>query len=205
MPLPSRPGRPWLCAWLCSAVALLTACATPLPAVQWLRLQANPPDAAQVSRVVSGPVQLMGAVALPGHLDRDPLLVPQGLSGLQPLGTARWAEPLRDAVPRLLHADLALRLGAPVWAAPLPPGLVPAVQLRVDLQALDVVPDLRHVRLQARWTLADPQGRRAPQVFEARFDTPAAAVSDADALARAHRAALWELSARIAASLAAAR
>lgn len=91
-----------------------------------------------------------------------------------------------------------------MWVSPLPPGVVPPLQLRLELQALDVAPDLRGLRLQARWTLADPQGKRAPSLHEASFETPAAA-ADADALAQAHRQALWALAQQVAASVVAWR
>ena len=182
------------------AVLLLAGCASPLPPVQWVRLPDQPPDAATSLRPVAGASwQLMAPVPLPGHLDRDALLVPQGRAGLQPLGGARWAEPLRDAVPRLLRNDLASLLGAPLWTAPLPPGVRPARQLRLELTALDVGPDGRSVRLQARWSLADPAGATPPQLGEAAFST-AADGADADSLALAHRRALWQLAQRIAAT-----
>ncbi len=181
------------------AAALAAGCASPLPPLQWVRLPAQLPDASAAPRPSPGPAwQLMAPVLLPGHLDRDALLVPQGQAGLQPLGGARWAEPLRDAVPRLLRQDLAQLLGAPLWAAPLPPGVRPARQLRLEITALDVGADGRSVRLQARWSLADPAGATAPQLGEAAFSTPADG-ADADALAVAHRRALWQLAQRIAA------
>jgi len=204
--LPSPAGRARRGALLASML-WLAGCAAPLPAVQWLRLPAQPPEplptaAAAGAGVTAGPaLQLLGAVGLPGHLDRSALLVPQGNASLQPLGTARWAEPLRDAVPRLLRADLARLLGAPVWGSPLPPGVPPPLQLRLELHALDVAPDLRSLRLQARWSLADPLGTRPPSLHEAGFDTPAAS-ADADALAQAHRRALWTLAQQVAASTA---
>ncbi len=193
---------------LLAGLLWLAGCAAPLPAVQWLRLPAQPPASSAApppaAATAGPPIQLLGAVGLPGHLDRSAMMVPQGSASLQPLGTTRWAEPLRDAVPRLLRADLAQLLGAPVWTSPLPPGVVPPLQLRLDFQALDVAPDLRSLRLQARWTLADPQGGRVPSVHEASFDTPAAS-ADADALAQAHRLALFTLARQVAASVAAWR
>jgi uncharacterized protein len=209
-PTPLPPGSAARRGALLAGLLWLAGCAAPLPAVQWLRLPAQAPEAlpatpAAGAAAQAGPaLQLVGAVGLPGHLDRSALLVPQGGASLQPLGTTRWAEPLRDAVPRLLRADLALLLDAPVWASPLPPGVLTPVQLRMELQALDVAPDLRSVRLQARWSLADPQGVRPPSLHEASFDTPAAA-NDADTLARAHRQALWTLARQVAASTAAWR
>ncbi len=145
----------------------------------------------------------MAPVQLPGHLDQEALLLPQGAAGLQPLGGTRWAEPLRDAVPRLLRDDLARWLGAPLWAAPLPPGLLPTVQLRLAFSAFDVAADGQGVDLRASWSLADPAGASAPRVFEATIKQPALALTgqnQAQALASAHRQALARLAQHIAES-----
>ena len=205
---PARRGvlRATLAAIGAAAAGSLSACGTPLPAVTWLRLPAE--GAEPITPLVAAPGaalpvwQLVAPVVLPGHLDRDALLVPQGAAGLQPLGGARWAEPLRDAVPRLLRADLSRLLGQPVWTAPLPPGVKPTRQLRVDFGALDVTPDGRGVALQARWSVADPSGASAPRLGEAAFVTPAGG-ADAQALAAAHRQALQQLARRMAGWLAA--
>ena len=191
----------------------LVACASPLPPIRWVRLPVDPPGLAgpQAGIALANPAppaaagapaevwQLMAPLSLPGHLDRDALMLPQGSAGLQPLGSTRWAEPLRDAVPRLLRSDLSRVLGATVWAAPLPPGVRISRQLRVELLALDVTPDARGVALQARWSVADPAGTRLPRVvqqaFVVRADGP-----DADALAGAHRLALYQLAQAIAAN-----
>jgi len=197
LPMPTR--RHILIAALPAAALLLGACAgSSLPAVQWVRLPAEAPGpAAAPAPAAPGVWQLMAPVQLPGHLDRDALLVPQGAAGLQGLGGARWAEPLRDAVPRLLRQDLEREFGAPVWTAPLPPGVLPTRQLRVELVAFDVVADRRGVLLAARWSLVDAKGGARPMVFDARFTTPSAG-ADADALAIAHRQALAQLARRIA-------
>ncbi len=181
---------------------LLVACVSPLPPVQLLRLPAEAPVA--TGAVTPRPDlavswQLMPLVSLPGHLDRDALLVPQGGAGVQPLRGARWAEPLRDAVPRLLRQDLERRLGQPLWSAPLPPGVVITHQLRVDIAAFDVGADGRSVALQARWSVADARGAVPPRLHETAFATTAAG-TDAESLAVAHRVALWELAGRIAAA-----
>lgn len=196
--MPTR--RHLLCAALPGTVALLLGgCASGgLPPVRWVRLPADAPGAAPATGApVPGVWQLIAPVQLPGHLDRDALLVPQGVAGLQGLGGARWAEPLRDAVPRLLRQDLEREFGTPLWTAPLPPGVRPTRQLRIELTALDVTADQRGVALAARWSLADAQGGSRPAVFDARFDTPAGG-SDADALVLAHRQALAQLARRIA-------
>lgn len=204
-PFCRRSGAGRSAAALLLAGALLAGCATPLPPVTWVRLPAEAPGAVPPAprAAASGEVwQLVLPVALPGHLDRDALLVPRGAAGLQPLAGVRWAEPLRDAAPRLLRNDLAIHLSTPLWTAPLPPGVAPTRQLRVELAAFDVAADGRGVALQARWSLADPRGAAAPRVFEAAFVTPAAG-TDVESLAAAHRLALWQLAGRIAASTAA--
>lgn len=177
----------------------LAACAgSSLPAVHWVRMPAEAPGpAAAQAPAVPGVWQLMAPVQLPGHLDRDALLVPQGAAGLQGLDGARWAEPLRDAVPRLLRQDLEREFGAPVWTAPLPPGVLPTRQLRVEFAAFDVEPERRSVLLAARWSLVDGKGGARPKVFDARFTTPAVGAA-ADDLAIAHRQALVQLARRIA-------
>jgi uncharacterized lipoprotein YmbA len=132
-------------------------------------------------------------VSLPELLERDAILVPQGRSGVVALTGHRWAEPLRDAVPRLLRQDLATLLGADrVWVAPLPAGVQPLRQLRVDILSFQVDEPRRAVSLQVRWTVSQTGGSQPAQ---SRFDTVAAPVQggDVDAIAAAHRLAVWQL------------
>lgn len=200
-------GAAWLGA-ACTA-ALLVACSSPdLPPVQWVHLPLLAPgvaasDAANVSAGAANTAtraaqvwQLMMPVTLPGHLDRDALLVPQGATGLQPLAGVRWAEPLRDAVPRLLRTDLAAALGQPVWASPLPPGVVATRQIRIELLALDVASGRSGVTLQAQWSVATPGSSEAPLLGHAHF-TELASGPGADALVLAHRAALTRLAQQV--------
>ncbi|MFO1267895.1 MAG: ABC-type transport auxiliary lipoprotein family protein [Rubrivivax sp.] len=125
------------------------------------------------------------------------------------LAGARWIEPLRDAVPRVLREDLSRELrrrtGALVlWRSPLPPGLVPTRQLRVEITAFEIGP-ARAVVTNARWSIADVRGERPPRVHEARFDTaPASMPADAAPGRRHTRQAIAVLAARIAATMAAA-
>lgn len=181
-------------------VALLAACSSPLPPLQLYRMAAAPPATTAVSAPpasAAGVWQLVGPVRLPEYLDRDALLVPQGQAGLQALPGQRWAEPLRDSVPRLLRQDLALLLGeSRVWGSPLPAGVAVDRQLRVELLALEPGADRRTVTLRARWSLADPSGRQPTRVDAAVIDAPVAG-GDVDGLVAAHRLALWRLAERI--------
>ena len=144
----------------------------------------------------------VGRVQLPAYLDQDTLLMPTGQAGLQQLIGHRWAEPLRDAVPRLLQQDLARLLGPDkVWGRPTPAGVQPTLQLQVELQRLDADPGGASVGLQARWTLSDPAGKLPARVQEVALSAPATATTP-DALVAAHRRVLWLLAQRIAASVA---
>jgi len=107
-------------------------------------------------------------VQIPEYLDRSSIVVPTGSAGLSPLAGHRWAEPLKDAIPRILRQDLSALLGAQhVWAAPVPPGVVITRQLRLELLRFEASADRRQVRLQARWSLADPAGKSPPAAGQA--------------------------------------
>lgn len=196
-----RPARA-LAVLLLSGAAWLAGCAGGSPPARLYQLRAEAPEAAAPVAATSAVLQ-MGPVQVPAYLDQDTLLVPTGQAGLQQLIGHRWAEPLRDAVPRLLQQDLARLLGADkVWGRPLPAGVRPTLQLRVELQRLDADPGGAAVGLQARWTLTDPAGTAPARVQEARLSAPTGGTSP-DALVAAHRRALWMLAQRIAASVAA--
>jgi uncharacterized lipoprotein YmbA len=172
---------------------------TPQPAPTLYRLPiASPVDVGPIS-VPSGWVwQIVGTPRVPEYLDRDALLMPHGDAGLRPLPGHRWAEPLQEAVPRVLRQDLAALLGAErVWTGPVPPGISVTRQLRLELQALEATPDRRAVRLRARWTLVDPTGQTPPKADQADLNA-ASAGTDPDHLVSAHRLALWRLAERIA-------
>ena len=176
---------------------LLAACASPSPPPALYQLRGAPPVPVQP---VPGTqvLQLLQPVALPEALQRDSLLLPQGQAGLQALPGHRWAEPLADAVPRLLRQDLAALLGeSRVWAAPLPAGVAITRQCRVEILSLLATPDRAAVVLQARWTLSDPTGRTVPVVTTTQISAPSGG-PDVDALVTAHRVALWRLAEQVA-------
>ena len=178
----------------------LSACATSSPPVQLYRLNASPPVARPAPAVTAVNWQLMQPISVPEYLDRDAVLVPQGQSGLQALPGHRWAESLRDSVPRLLRQDLSMLLGeSRVWSAPVPAGVLISRQLRVELVALDVGADRTSVVLRARWSLADPSGSAPPRAEAVVLAVPGAG-TDVDSLVAAHRLALWRLAERIAAT-----
>lgn len=181
------------------ALLVLAACAGS-PPVRWYELRATPPEpAVQATAPADAAVwSFSPTVALPGALDRDTLLVAHGDAGLEPLPGHRWAEPLRDSVPRLLLADLRRLRGAErVWPAPPPAGVRVAQRLVVALDQLQVQPDRRSLRLAARATWQDPAAEVPPVLRTVAFEVPIEGDS-ADAIAGAHRTALWRLAQRLA-------
>lgn len=198
---------------------LLAGCsAAPVPPTVWLRLTAEGPPAASAATAAAAaaatdlkrePWQLMLPVSLPVSLDRDTLFVPAGAEGalVRPLAGARWVEPLRDAVPRLLRQDLVSAMGTAglgaLWTAPLPVGFAPPRQLRVEITTLEISADGRALDTRARWSIADAQGGGSPVLHEAAFRTPVPEAADPGAWALAHRQAVAVLATRIAATLAA--
>lgn len=182
---------------------LLTACARPPVAMHWYELRSQPPVPVPAARAGDGALwEVASTVGLPGALDRETLVVASGAAGLEPLTGHRWVEPLRDAIPRLLVADLAVLRGPGlVWRAPVPPGVNPARRLRVEIVSLMADAGRHTLRLQARWWLTDSRpGAAAPALGQADIDIPLASAS-VDALAAAHRLALWQLAVRIAESV----
>lgn len=180
------------------AAAALAGCAGS-PPVQLYHLRSQAPVAVSTS-TSDQTWQLLLPVRVPEYLDRESILLPQGQTGLLALSGHRWAESLRDAVPRVLAQDLAALLGeGRVWTAPLPAGMTPTRRLRVEIGAFDVDAGRAGVSLQARWTLVDPLGR-SPARTEAGTLHVASTGSDIDSLVAAHRLALWQLAQRIAAT-----
>lgn len=206
--------------WAASAAGawLLGACASSSIAPQLYQLRATPPVpdtelAATPAPQVSGPLlQLLLPVTLPEALERDAIVVEQGQAGLLALPGHRWAEPLRDAVPRLLRQDLAALLGpGRVGVAPLPAGVQVQQQLRVDVLALQANAARSQVQLQVRWVLSAPAAgaagpasapSAAPVPPMTRMQTFSAPVNgtDVDAIVAAHRLVLWRLAQSLAAS-----
>lgn len=192
------PARLVHSAALAGLLLALSACGSS-PPVALYRLRADPPAAAASTATVPAPTRwMLASVHLPDYLDRDAILWPSGETGLKALPGQRWAEPLRDAVPRVLRGDLARLRGADrIWAVPMPTGLKADRVLKVEIQTYEVQPDGQTLVLAARWWLTDPEGQAPTQVrlFERREPL---AGSSADALVQAHRAALWALAQAIA-------
>jgi hypothetical protein len=185
---------------LVAASLLAAACAstTPAPRLYQLRMEAPVTAAPAVARSAQGVWELASDVRVPAYLDREAIVVLDGASRLELLAGQRWAEPLRDTLPRLLGHDLALLRGASnVWLAPAPPGVNLSRQLRVEVLSLQASRVRGAVLLQARWWFTGDRSA-PPQALTADFQVPVSNLNDGDAIAAAHRVAIWQLAERIA-------
>lgn len=181
-------------------LASLVACSSPRPPPQLVHLRSaapteNPPVRLGTASAAAN-WQLLLPVTVPDYLDRDAVLVPQGQASLQPVPGVRWAEPLREAVPRLLRDDLSTLLGAGrMWIAPVPAGIAIQRQVRVDLLAFEATEDQRQVVLRARWTVSDAGASPRAELSVVQVPVSSGGV---DGLIAAHRMALWLLAQQVA-------
>jgi len=209
MPHPTVRRRLALAALLaCSAG--LTACVTPLPAMTWMRLPLELPGSTPPTPGPSGPGNgtapaskaphlLLLPVQLAGHLDRDAWVVVRGPGTLQASPQGRWAEPLRDSIPRVLRHDLEHLLGGGrVWNAPLPAGASSTQRLRVDILAFEFDPATQTLHLHARWQVSGGSGPGTVEQADWRIPAASAGLDD---VVLAHRQALRQLAVRIADSV----
>jgi len=177
----------------------LAGCVSAAPAPRLLRLPTQPPEpalSAATAAAAPGGWQLLPWGTLPEWMDRHEVLVADGPAGLRALPGVRWAEPLRDTLPRLLALDLAaVRAPQPLWAGPLPPGAAVQRQLRVQVLALDNLPRSGQVQLLAQWSLADPTGAQPPLQAQERISQPWD--GSVDGLVLSQRLAVWALARRI--------
>ncbi|MDT7835069.1 PqiC family protein [Aquabacterium sp. OR-4] len=150
---------PWLMGCALAALVTLAGCASPPPAPPWLHLptlaaggQNAGSTAGMPPAAAATPWRLQRPVTLPAALEREAVLVAVAPGQWVAWQGLRWSEPLRDALPRVLAADLAELRQAPVWDGPTPP--VPT--LRVQIDDWEASLPLAQVQLRARWTLLAP-------------------------------------------------
>lgn len=167
----------------------LVGCATS-PATQRYVLESLPITAGAAVVERRGLAVGVGQVTLPAYLAQDAIVQRRG-NRLLLDESRRWAEPLGEAVPRVLAVNLANLLpthrivqqpwtlqGRPDWK----------LMLRIDrFEALD-----GRLLLQATWSLLDPDGR-VVRSRQGDFSKPLAGEAVADIVA-AHSEALAALS-----------
>lgn len=202
---PLRRSLALLTFTLLASAVLLAGCASPPPAPPMLYLPTAPDTgldaapalpASAMSAGTGNDWRLVTPIALPGALDRDGVMVATAPGQWQTWLGLRWAEPLRDALPRVLTADLSLQRQAPVWSGRAAPGVTTARELRVDIDDWEASVPRAAVSLRARWALSAPDARVATLRGVVSISQPWTGRSAAS-LVEAQRAALRELAAGI--------
>lgn len=184
----------------------LVGCATrDAPARRLYGLTGTPPLPTGICPGQDGRAWVLSPqVAMPELLDRDEVLVAEGSAGLRPWPEARWAEPLRDALPRVLAEDLwRLRQPYPVALGAAPGNGMESLRLVVQVDEWLARAEGAGLRLtlRARWRwqpLNAPANTTLPTPGGAELTVDCA--HQADALADAHRRSVMLLAARIVAS-----
>jgi uncharacterized protein len=187
----------------------LAACSSTSAPQRYYRLPSEPPSAEEAApRAAAGAGavwELASALPMPELLERDTLFVEEGAAGIRLLHGHRWAEPLRDTLPRLLRDDLA-RWVPGLWTGTTGPS-APNVQntplagrVQVELLALQGSLPRRQVALAARWVVTTAGASAEPRAYRTDEIVPWTDASP-ESLVVAQRVAMWRLAQRIAASL----
>jgi uncharacterized protein len=197
---------------LAGLAGLLAACSSTSAPQRWYRLPSEPPAGEAAPRAAAGAAgialwELAPALPMPELLGRDTLLVEEGAAGIRLLHGHRWAEPLRDALPRLLRHDLSLFVPG-LWTGPTGPAAPNKPvggRVQVELLALQGSLSRRQVSVAARWVVTagastEPGALTSPRAYRI-DDTVPWTDASMESLVLAQRLAMWRLAQRIAASL----
>jgi len=172
-------------------VLVLSACGTTGGKERFFTLNAPEPPA-----VADGaPSVAVVSVSVPDLVDRPQIVVRTGPNQVGMSEQARWAEPLRGAIARVVTANLAAAMNGKV--AP-QRGADPDYRVTLDLQRFESTLG-EGVLIDAVWSVTPKSGERRVGRTVAREK---ARGPDYDGLAAAHSAALATVSKEIAAAIA---
>ena len=169
------------------AAFLLAGCST-APRESFFTLNAPEPPAA----AADAPSIAVGPVTIPEIVDRPQIVVRLGPNQVQIMEQARWAEPLRIGIARVVAANLAATL-----RARLAPGRNADADYRVALDVQRFESPADAVLVEALWSVTSREGRQTGRSVARQ---PIAA-RDYASLAAAHSAALASISREIATSI----
>jgi uncharacterized lipoprotein YmbA len=165
-------------------VFMLAACGSP-PRERFYTLNAPEPPAA----ADGAPSIAVGPVTIPEIVDRPQIVVRSSANQVQIAEQARWAEPLKGAIARVVAANLASTLGARV--APQRNGDAD-YRVALDVQRFESPADA--VLIEALWTVSGKGGKRSGRSVV----RETIAGKDYEGIAAAHSAALAKVSGEIA-------
>ena len=167
----------------------LAACSSPLKERFYTLDAPEPPAAAEAPYSIA-----VGPVSVPELVDRPQFVVRVNANQVAIAEQARWAEPLKSAIARVVAANLATALNGRV--APQRSGDAD-YRVALEVQRFESTPG-DGVLIDAAWSVAPKSGERRSGRSMAREKVRG---SDYDALAAAHSAALAAISREIAATL----
>ena len=169
-------------------VLILSACASP-PRERFYTLDGpETPTAAE-----GAPSIAVGPVSIPELVDRPQIVVRGGPNQVHIVEQARWAEPLKSAIARVVTANLAATLGARVAGQRNGDA---DYRVTLDVQRFESADD--GALIDAVWTVVPRNGERRSGRSVAR-EKPQR--KEYDALVAAHSAALAAISREIAAAI----
>ena len=167
-----------------AAALLLQACAGSSVRIDYYSLSA-PPARASPAQADSLSVRV-GPVSVPDGVDRPQVVLRQDANQVTIDDTHRWAEPLKDAIPRVLSDALAAELGTPrVMTSRQSASLDFDYRVAVDVQHFDSTP--AEASEDVIWTIRT-RGNQPARVGRTVVTEPAA--GGFEALAAAHSRAL---------------
>ena len=185
----------------CLALAALAGCGLTQPTKFYTLSTVTAPAKAPVP--ARGLVIGLGPLTVPPYLDRPDIVTRVGANGMRLGDFSQWAEPLEPLLTRIMAEDLYALLGAED-VIPIPQrGDLPLDRVvEVDVARFDA-DEAGDVRLDARWRVY--RGDQETLVASGRslLTEQGAAVPDYDAIVAAMSRAVGQLSAEIAAGIAA--
>ena len=170
-------------------VALIVAGCAAAPRERFYTLDApEPPAAADAAYSIA-----LGPVSVPELVDRPQFVVRVNANQVAIAEQARWAEPLKSAIARVVAANLAKELGARTQAR----NGDADYRVLIDVQRFESTPG-EAALLDAQWTVIGAKGARRSGRSLQREPVQR---RDYDALAAAHSTALAAMSREIAAAI----
>ncbi len=180
---------------LALAMAVLAGCGTS-PKVNFYTLSSGAASERPEARATY--VVAIGPVTVPDVVDRPQFVTSAGANQVTIDEFARWAEPLRSQIPRIIAADLTQLLGgAYVFAYPQSDNVDPDYKVLIDVQRFDSVPG-DAATVEVLWTVRPKGG--ALKTGRAVAREPAGGAGY-DALVAAHGRALAAISRDIAGAI----
>ncbi|WP_343054281.1 PqiC family protein [Pararobbsia alpina] len=133
-------------------VAMLAGCASQKSDFYTLSVEA-PSDTTRSTEMIS---VVVGAVTVPELIDRPQIVIRGGANQVDIDEFARWAEPLKSQIPRVIAGDLALVLNSPrVSVYPIAGDSAGAFRVRTDVERFDAVPG-ESVTVDVMWSVSPP-------------------------------------------------